>query len=88
MCWKRTANSNLNRSRNIEKWDDIIARLSIDIKQPMTSISPSLIRQISGIDARLMAKMDTIESLPKIFRDNNLFLIPLSVKEYAIVKGN
>jgi hypothetical protein len=35
-----------------------------------------------------MAKMDTIESLPKVFRDNNLFLIPLSVKEYAIVKGN
>lgn len=88
MCWTSTANSNLKRRRNIEKWDDIITHLSIDIKQPLTSISPSIIRQISGIDARLMAKMDTIEGLPKIFKDNNLFLIPLSAKEYVIVRGN
>jgi hypothetical protein len=34
-----------------------------------------------------MAKMDRIESLPRVFRDNNLFLLPVSRKEYAIVKG-
>jgi len=34
-----------------------------------------------------MAKMDTLESLPQIFRLNSLFLLPVSRKEYGIVKG-
>jgi hypothetical protein len=34
-----------------------------------------------------MAKIDKIENLPKIFMENNLFLLPISRKEYAIVKG-
>jgi len=38
-------------------------------------------------EPRLMIKMDTLESLPQIFRDNSLFLLPLSIKEYVIVKG-
>jgi hypothetical protein len=35
-----------------------------------------------------MAKMDRKESLPKVFRDNNLFVLPVSRKAYAIVKGS
>jgi hypothetical protein len=34
-----------------------------------------------------MAKMDRYEQLPKIFRDNNVVLFPISRKSYAIVKG-
>ena len=34
-----------------------------------------------------MAKIDRIESLPRVFRENNLFLLPVSRKEYAIVRG-
>ena len=35
-----------------------------------------------------MAKIDRKEDLPTIFRDNNLFLLPISRKRYAIVKGS
>ena len=34
-----------------------------------------------------MAKIDRVEELPKIFRENNLFLLPVSRKEYAIIRG-
>ena len=34
-----------------------------------------------------MAKIDRIESLPRVFRENNLFLLPISRKEYSIVRG-
>ncbi|MGB8936716.1 MAG: hypothetical protein WCC17_16610 [Candidatus Nitrosopolaris sp.] len=34
-----------------------------------------------------MAKIDRLENLPEVFRENNLFLLPVSRKEYAIVKG-
>jgi hypothetical protein len=39
------------------------------------------------MDARLMAKIDRIENLPRVFIENNLFLLPISRKEYAIVRG-
>ena len=35
-----------------------------------------------------MAKMDRYESSPQIFKENNMFLLPISRKEYAIIKGN
>ena len=31
--------------------------------------------------------MDTVEDLPAVFRQNNLFLLPVSRKQYAIVNG-
>jgi hypothetical protein len=34
-----------------------------------------------------MAKIDRIESLPRVFKENKLFLLPVSRKQYAIVKG-
>jgi hypothetical protein len=34
-----------------------------------------------------MAKMDSYESLPQIFRENDLFLLPISRKAYVILKG-
>ena len=35
-----------------------------------------------------MAKMDTYNILPQIFKENNLFLAPINRKGYAIIKGN
>jgi hypothetical protein len=37
---------------------------------------------------RFMAKMDRYDNLPQIFKENNLFLLPISRKEYTIIKGN
>ena len=74
-------------SRKIEKWSDIVSQLHIDVSKPINHITAKQIKQITNEDARLMAKMDRIESLPRVFRDNNLFLLPISRKEYSIVRG-
>ena len=85
--YKKTDNYKVTRSRKIEKWSDIISQSNIDISKPINHITAKQIKQITNEDARLMAKIDKIENLPKIFRENNLFLLPISRKEYAIVKG-
>ncbi len=74
-------------SRKIEKWSDIISQLNIDVSKPISNITAKQINQITNEDARLMAKIDRIESLPRVFRENNLFLLPISRKEYSIVRG-
>jgi len=74
-------------SRKIEKWSDIISQLNIDVSNPINYITAKQIKQITNEDARLMAKIDRIETLPRIFRENKLFLLPVSRKEYAIVRG-
>ena len=49
-----------------------------DISKPINYISAKQIKQITNEDARLMAKIDKIENLPKVFRENNLFILPVS----------
>jgi hypothetical protein len=74
-------------SRKIEKWSGIISQLNIDLSKSINYVTSKQIKQITNEDPRLMAKMDKIENLPGIFRENSLFLLPVSRKEYAIVKG-
>jgi hypothetical protein len=74
-------------SRKIEKWSDIISQFNIDVSKPINYITAKQIKQITNEDARLMAKIDRKESLPRIFRENSLFLLPISRKEYSIVRG-
>jgi hypothetical protein len=85
--YKKTDNYKVARSRKIEKWSNVISQSNIDISKPINHITAKQIKQITNEDARLMAKIDKIENLPKIFMENNLFLLPISRKEYAIVKG-
>jgi len=75
------------KERLVEKWSDIITSLNIDVTKPISYVTANLIKEITQKE-RIMAKMDRIESLPKIFRENNLFLLPISRSEYAIVKGD
>ena len=87
--YKKTDTCKLTRrSRKIEKWSDIISQSNIDISKSINHITAKQIKQITNEDARLMAKIDRIENQPKIFVENNLFLLPVSRREYAIVKGN
>lgn len=74
-------------SRKIEKWSDIITQLQIDVSKPINYVTAKQIKQLTNEDARLMAKIDRIENLPRIFRENDLFLLPISRSEYAIVRG-
>ncbi|MFY9797749.1 MAG: hypothetical protein WAK17_29060 [Candidatus Nitrosopolaris sp.] len=85
--YNKADNYHVRSYRKIEKWSDIISQTNIDISKSINYISAKQIKQITNEDARLMTKIDRIESLPKIFRENNLFLLPISRKEYVIVKG-
>jgi hypothetical protein len=74
--------------RNIEKWSEIIARMGLDITRPVNQITAKQIKQYSGgLEPRLMAKMDEEEDLPKIFRENNLIILPINRQGYVLVKG-
>jgi hypothetical protein len=73
--------------RKIEKWNDILRQSKLDISKPVNHITAKQIKQISNEEPRLMAKIDTIEGLPSIFKQNDLFILPISRKEYAIVRG-
>jgi hypothetical protein len=76
------------KKRKIEKWDVIIRQLKFDVSKPVNYITARQIKQISNEEPRLMAKIDTTERLPRVFRQNKVFLLPISRKEYAIVRGN
>jgi len=81
-------NSTTKKERIVEKWSDIVSRLNIDITKSISYVTANQIKEITQKEPRIMAKMDRIESLPRIFRENNLFLLPISRSEYAIVKGD
>lgn len=76
------------RNRKIDKWNILLNRLKIDVSRPINFVTANQIKNIIKEEPRLMAKMDRYENLPQIFKENNLFLLPISRKEYAIIKGN
>jgi hypothetical protein len=78
----------VKKIRKIEKWQLIIEQLKIDVSKPVNFITANQIKNITQEEPRLMAKMDRYENLPQIFKENNLFLLPISRKGYAIIKGN
>jgi hypothetical protein len=82
-----STNTSLRKSRKIEKWNIIFNQLQLDPTNPLSFVTAKQIKSISTEEPRLMAKMDTFDSLPKIFQDNSLFLVPVSRCGYAIVKG-
>jgi hypothetical protein len=71
----------------VEKWSDIISELSIDLSKPLNRVTAKQIKRITNEEPRLMAKIDTREDLPSIFRAFNVFLLPISRSEYVIVRG-
>jgi hypothetical protein len=85
---KGSTNNIIQWTRRVEIWSDIIRKLNIDMHMPVNNVTARQIKQISNQEPRLMAKIDTLEGLPKIFSDYNSFLLPISRKEYVIVKGN
>lgn len=74
-------------SRKIEKWSDVVQKLSLDMNKPLNYVTARQIKDSSGEEPRLMAKMDSVEELPRIFWNNGLFLLPINRQGYVIVKG-
>lgn len=78
----------IRKTRKVEKWNIIFNQLQLDITKPVSFVTAKQIKSFSNEEPRLMAKMDTLDSLPKVFKDNGLFLAPVSRGGYAIIKGN
>ena len=76
------------RSRKWDKWTDIVDELELDLSQPVNHVTAAQVKQYSHEEPRLMAKMDSVEDSPSVFRKNGVFLLPVSRKEYVIVHGN
>jgi hypothetical protein len=81
-------NQVIKNNRIIEKWSQIITELGIDLTKPVNYVTADEIKEITNKEPRIMAKMDRIECLPDIFRQNCIFLLPVSRSKYALVKGN
>ena len=76
------------RPRKWEKWSQVVAELGLNLAKPVNHVTAEQLKRTSHEEPRLMAKMDTTSDLPKIFRDNGVFLLPVSRREYVIVHGN
>lgn len=74
-------------SRYWRKWDEIILQKNLDLTRPLNRVTTKDIKSIAHEEPRLMAKMDTLDTLAPIFKDNGLFLLPISRSEYLIVRG-
>ena len=80
-------NSKTKKERDVEKWSDIIRELNINITKPISYVTANQIKEITHKEPRNLAKMDTLECSPQIFREHNLFLLPVTRKKYVIVNG-
>lgn len=68
-------------------WDTFIKKKTLDLKRNMIHVSAVEIKQVTGMEPRLMAKFDEYEDQPEIFRNNGLFILPVKNAEYILVKG-
>ncbi len=75
------------RHRKVEKWADIVRELALDLSEPLSYVTADDVKRITGEEPRLMASMTARKRLPEVFRDYGVFLLPVSDKQYVIVKG-
>jgi hypothetical protein len=73
--------------RKTEKWSEIIIKANLDLNKSLNYIKAKDIKEISGEEPRLMAKIDSPNELPSIFKENNLIILPISRSEYVLAKG-
>ncbi|GIV22474.1 MAG: hypothetical protein KatS3mg025_0133 [Bacteroidia bacterium] len=81
-----------------EAWEAICARgniLSHDFSTGPYYLSAEQIKQAtqdfsktSQREVRILCKQDTREKRPKVFQENNLFILPVKNGEFAIIKGD
>lgn len=67
-------------------WEKIFKDKAFDLSQDLHFISADEIKLYA--EPRNMAKMDSTEDLPPVFKRNGYFLLPTKNGRYAIVRGN
>lgn len=70
-----------------ELWRKIFEIKKYSLRENLHFVTANEIKQITGQEPRIMAKMDYSIDLPPIFRENGYFLLPVENGKYAIVRG-
>ena len=85
---KETHHKNVRKktSKYWTPWESLFNK-HVDKNLSINPVSSKDIKTETGMEPRLMAKFDTREDLPPIFRENGMFLLPVSNGEYVIIKG-
>lgn len=78
-----------NRTTLHEQWTKVIqeCQFTLDGKN-ILEVPSKRVKQITGQEPRLVAKMDTREELPNMLASSNYFVLPVSRKKYALVPGD
>jgi hypothetical protein len=70
-----------------DEWLRIVQTMGIDLTSPLSQVTASDIKRITGKEPRLVASMHSKNKLPEVFRDNGVFVLPVSGDSYVIVHG-
>lgn len=70
-----------------DEWLKIVQTMGIDLASPLSYVTASDIKRITGKEPRLVASMHSKDKLPEVFRDNGVFVLPVSGDSYVIVHG-
>ncbi len=76
-------------SKNDNAWNKVFYELNFLERinaEGFAHVTAVMLKEISGREPRLMAKQDTLESRPEIFRKNHLSILPTTNGEYVIFK--
>ncbi len=61
----------------------------IDLRNDVSFVTAQEIKQFTGkTEPRILAKMDTEDDLPDVFRRSGVFVLPIDRRTYAIVHGS
>ena len=77
-------------------WEHIININNIDLTKPLSILTSANIKKCNQtwkgkknqFEPRLLCKMDSSKSRPKIFIDNNIFILSIKNGTYALIKEN
>lgn len=76
-------------SKNDSAWNKVFAELNFLERintEGYANVSAVTLKEVGGREPRLMAKQDTLESRPEIFRRNHLSILPTTNGEYIVFK--
>lgn len=70
-------------------WETVVDRRGFDLAtHAIFEVTSRQVKQLTGQEPRLVAKMDTREELPHLFQQAGYFVLPVSTNKYALVPGD
>jgi hypothetical protein len=74
--------------KNDLAWEKFIVSQKIQLDGNPKYVNASELKRVTGREPRLLAKFDSDEDLPNIFRKNQYSILPVKNGEYVLIKEN